>query len=215
MKREKINLNGKEYFKEKYLGKGKSGYSYLISDEENKNYVLKEIHEEPCAYYDFQNDKVEAEINAYKNLKKLNIKMPELIEWNIEKRYLIKEFIDGKTVAEKVAEGKLSEDVFERIFGILDVVYVNKWNLDYFPNNFVVKDNELYYIDYEYNEYSDEWNFENWGIYYWLNTKGMKHYLETGDHSKINISADSGKSISAPFEEEVKILIKKYKNINR
>ena len=39
-------------------------------------------------------------------------------------------------------------------------------NIDYFPTNFVVKDNLIYYVDYECNQYMDEWNFENWGIKY-------------------------------------------------
>lgn len=40
-------------------------------------------------------------------------------------------------------------------------------NIDYYPTNFIPQDNVLYYIDYECNVYSDEWNFENWGIKYW------------------------------------------------
>lgn len=40
-------------------------------------------------------------------------------------------------------------------------------NIDYFPTNFVVQDGEIYYIDYECNQYMEEWNFENWGIKYW------------------------------------------------
>lgn len=36
----------------KLLGKGKGGYSYLASDGTNL-YVLKQIHHEPCSYYQF------------------------------------------------------------------------------------------------------------------------------------------------------------------
>ena len=36
----------------KLLEKGKGGYSYLATDGEKK-YVLKQIHHEPCEYYQF------------------------------------------------------------------------------------------------------------------------------------------------------------------
>ena len=60
------------------------------------------------------------------------------------------------------------------------------------------------YIDYECNNYMDEWNFENWGIYFFANPNGMKKYLETGEVDEMLISAESGKPIKNGFEERVK-----------
>ena len=37
------------------LGHGKGGYSYL-AERNGKQYVLKQIHHEPCAYYNFGNN---------------------------------------------------------------------------------------------------------------------------------------------------------------
>ena len=51
-------LNGTEYNIRKLLGKGKGGYSYL-ADDGSREYVLKQIHHEPCDYYQFGN-KIEA-----------------------------------------------------------------------------------------------------------------------------------------------------------
>jgi hypothetical protein len=51
-------------------------------------------------------------------------------------------------------------------------------NIDYFPTNFVVQDEKLYYIDYECNGYMEQWNFENWGIKYWSKSKEFLEYLE-------------------------------------
>lgn len=34
-------------------------------------------------------------------------------------------------------------------------------NIDYFPDNFVVSDNTLYYVDYEHNVYDEAWNLIN------------------------------------------------------
>ena len=47
---EKMTCNGKEFEVIKLLGKGKGGYSYLVTDGD-KEYVLKQIHHEPCSYY--------------------------------------------------------------------------------------------------------------------------------------------------------------------
>jgi hypothetical protein len=52
-------------------------------------------------------------------------------------------------------------------------------NIDYFPTNFVVSGGRLWYVDYECNAYSDEWNFENWGIEYWSRTPEFEEYLRT------------------------------------
>ena len=58
------------------------------------------------------------------------------------------------------------------------VLYANNTNIDYFPTNFVVKNNKIYYIDYECNKYMDEWNFENWGIKYWSKTPEFNQYVK-------------------------------------
>ena len=46
------SVNGKEYRILKLLGKGKGGYSYLAESNQGK-VVLKQIHHEPCDYYQF------------------------------------------------------------------------------------------------------------------------------------------------------------------
>jgi hypothetical protein len=51
-------------------------------------------------------------------------------------------------------------------------------NIDYFPTNFVISGGLLWYIDYECNDYMEEWNFENWGIRYWSRTPEFEAYLE-------------------------------------
>ena len=68
---EVMTLNGKEYKVKKLLGKGKGGYSYLVTDGE-KEYVLKQIHHEPCSYYQFDN-KLEAEKGIINGLWKLEL----------------------------------------------------------------------------------------------------------------------------------------------
>ena len=77
MENTKLSVNNIEYNVIKLLGKGKGGYSYLV-ELDNKNYVLKQIHHEPCSYYTFGN-KIESELNDYKRLLNTNINITFII----------------------------------------------------------------------------------------------------------------------------------------
>ena len=63
---ERIQVNGREYPVLKLLGKGKGGYSYLALSGEEK-VVVKQIHHEPCDYYQF-GDKLAAELGDRKSV---------------------------------------------------------------------------------------------------------------------------------------------------
>jgi TP53 regulating kinase-like protein len=88
----------------KLLGKGKGGYSYL-AESGNNRYVLKQIHHEPCDYYQFGN-KLEAEIRDYKKLKEIGIKMPAMLETDVKNERILKEFIDGDTIYQLICCSK-------------------------------------------------------------------------------------------------------------
>lgn len=195
----------------KVLGKGKSGYSYL-AEFENQYYVLKLMHNEPCPYYRFGDNKVILEIDAYRTLRKCNIIMPELLDYNVERKYLVKEYIDGIVAAELIARDKITESTLEQLFKIHRLAKNAGYNIDYYPSNFVIQDERLFYIDYECNLYIPDWDLINWGIYYWANSKGFREYLATGDILSINESLETGKPIKKPIEEKVSGWKNKYDN---
>ena len=62
---ESMTLNDRCFQVLRLLGKGKGGYSYLVSDGEGE-YVLKQIHHEPCDYYTF-GDKLASELDGHWN----------------------------------------------------------------------------------------------------------------------------------------------------
>ena len=168
-------VNGKSYEVIKLLGHGKGGYSYLVTDG-SKEYVLKQIHHEPCDYYQFGN-KIESEMKDYKRLKEIGIPMPEMIEVDMEKERILKEYIKGDTIFDYVLRNEMKPDYVEQVKKMCVDLYAAKPNIDYFPTNFVVQEDQLYYIDYECNDYMEEWNFENWGIKYWSQTKEFLEYV--------------------------------------
>ena len=172
---ENMCVNEMSYEVIKLLGHGKGGYSYLVTDG-TKEYVLKQIHHEPCDYYQFGN-KMESEMKDYERLKKIGIPMPEMIEADIEKERILKEYIKGDTIFDYVLRNEVKPIFVEQMKAMCVVLYAADTNIDYFPTNFVVQEDKLYYIDYECNDYMEEWNFENWGIKYWSQTKEFLEYV--------------------------------------
>ena len=172
---EVLTVNGKEYTIIKLLGKGKGGYSYL-AERDSKNFVLKQIHHEPCAYYTFGN-KIEAENNDYKRLLKAGIRIPEMLEIDIENERILKEYIDGDIIFDMVRDDVSVEPFMDQIHEMAEKAKNAGLNIDYFPTNFVVQNGSLYYIDYECNDYMDQWNFDNWGVKYWSKTPEFIEYL--------------------------------------
>ena len=97
---EKMNVNSRAFSIIKLLGKGKGGYSYLVTDGK-KEYVLKQIHHEPCSYYQF-GDKLQSELDDYKRLLDIGIAMPKLLDYDRENERILKEYIKGETVFDMV-----------------------------------------------------------------------------------------------------------------
>ena len=75
---DQITVNGRVLSIRRLLGKGKGGYSYLAADERGE-YVVKQIHHEPCEYYQF-GDKLAAEQRDYERLLSAGIPMPRLMD---------------------------------------------------------------------------------------------------------------------------------------
>ena len=161
-----MTVNGIEYEIIKLLGKGKGGYSYLAK-REGKLFVLKQIHHEPCEYYTFGN-KIESELRDYNRLREIGIKMPEMIDVDVPNERILKEFIDGDTIFNLVARGEMKQTYIDQVKEMCALLYPQNLNIDYYPTNFIPQNDILYYIDYECNGYMDEWNFENWGVKYWV-----------------------------------------------
>lgn len=172
---EKICINQTEYTVIGLLGRGKGGYSYLVT-KEGKRYVLKQIHHEPCDYYTFGN-KIEAERRDYEKLVQAGIPVPKMLDIDIPNERILKEYIHGPTVYELILNDKMIEDYHRQVRQMAQKAQVAGLNIDYFPTNFVVQDGQMCYVDYECNPYMPQWSFETWGIQYWSKTKAFMDYV--------------------------------------
>ena len=91
---------------------------------------------------------------------------------------ILKEFIDGDTIYQLVLEDKMKTDYIGQLHRMCELLYAASTNIDYFPTNFVVNNEEIYYVDFECNDYMEEWNFENWGVKYWSKTPEFLQYVK-------------------------------------
>ena len=160
-----MTVNGREYRLLRLLGRGKGGYSYLVTDG-TRQYVLKQIHHEPCDYYTF-GDKLAAELHDYDVLNALGVPMPKLLAVDRKNERLLKEYIPGKTVMDLLKEGQSDPGWIRSVEAMCETLYPAGLNIDYYPTNFVPYDGKLYYVDYECNAYDERWDFAHWGIAYW------------------------------------------------
>ena len=170
-----VPVGGGEYRILRLLGKGKGGYSYLAQGPAGLA-VVKQIHHEPCDYYQF-GDKLQSELNDYRRLSAIGIRMPKLLDADMEQERILKEYIEGETVFDLVRLDRMAPVYVEQVKSMCALLYSAGINIDYFPTNFVVRGGELYYIDFECNDYHEEWDFEHWGVKYWSKTEEFLAYL--------------------------------------
>lgn len=94
--------------------------------------------------------------------------MPRLIDSDEKQEIIIKELIDGPTIYEMLSQNKDITIFLKQVKDIASLLKSNDLNIDYYPTNFMIKNNQLLYVDYECNNYMDEWSFDSWGIKYWI-----------------------------------------------
>lgn len=87
--------------------------------------------------------------------------MPRLLDTDLQNERLLKEYIEGDTIYDLVLQDRMQEDYLTQMQEMCKALYAADTNIDYFPTNFIVQDDRLFYIDFECNTYMDEWNFEN------------------------------------------------------
>ena len=181
MNDQEMRVCGETYRVIRLLGHGKGGYSYL-AERDGKEAVVKQIHHEPCDYYTF-GDKMEAELRDYRRLQDAGIRIPEMLAADPETERIVKEYIPGETVFELVRDGESAEPYLVQVREMAARAREAGLNIDYFPTNFVVNEGVVFYIDYECNDYMQEWDFENWGIKYWSKTPDFVKYWQ--EHSEV------------------------------
>lgn len=140
-----------------------------------------------------------ADYNSYKELKKLGITMPKLLKKDKKSNVIIYEYIDGDNVAKHLAKEDLPDEYFSMMFNMYRFARFSKFELDYNPINYVVKNNTLYYLSHVKKKQNQEINFENYGINFWLMSKeGYENLKQLGfevDSKRVVSKGDVNKKI--------------------
>ncbi|MFA5471514.1 MAG: aminoglycoside phosphotransferase family protein [Acholeplasmataceae bacterium] len=161
-----------------YLGSGKSADSYLVQKHE-RLFVLKKMHLRP--FLNGHTFTIKDELSSYDTLLKLGLNIPKLISYDEGEQYLIKAYVEGADLASMIKDNNIPINLYMAFHMTISNIEKSGYTIDYFPTNFIVKDHKLYYVDYEINPYDEVWNFKNWGVHFWFNTKGFNHYFP--DHN--------------------------------
>ena len=173
---QELTVNKVSYRLLRLLGKGKGGYSYL-AEQDGQPVVVKQIHHEPCDYYSFGN-KIETELLDYARLQGAGIRIPRMHAVDRDAERIVKDYIEGSTVMELVQAGVSAGPYLPQVREMAAKAMAAGLNIDYYPANFVIHDELLWYVDYECNDYSEQWDFEHWGIRYWSRTPEFEVYLK-------------------------------------
>lgn len=194
------------YIFEKELYEVSNGKFYLYK-RDNAYVVIKELKEK----YDSEGEvEVDKEVFSYNRLRVLEIKTPKLLGYNRELNIVIKEYLEGENILDLIKNVEIKKENFIELLQYSETINSDNLNIDYFPANFIIKDNSLYYVNYKVFPYSEELNLRNWGIYYWLNNEGIKKFMETGNEAYINVENEKNPIIDEELTRKRDELYREY-----
>lgn len=203
------------YLLETEIGRGKSAISYLYHRQGRdgasqvlpEKVVLKRYQSTPLQTIPFA-QALEFELCSYQRLQAAAIAHPRLLAFSSQAYCLVKEYIAGDLIIDLLVEQGLDDRHFRPIFAMARQLQQAGWHIDYYPANFVLNAQGLFYIDYEAHPYNAEWDFANWGIFYWLNREGIRRFRESGDVAHIN-KPGQPKPWTEPFGAQRESLVRR------
>lgn len=102
--------------------------------------------------------------------------MPKLLAVDYQNERLLKEYIEGPTIEELVKTRQMKDNYFDQKMALSALCKKHNINIDYYSTNIIVSNDFLYYIDYEYNDYDEKWDYDHWGLQFWLSEVQKSNY---------------------------------------
>ena len=90
-----------------------------------------------------------------------------MIDIDFENERIIKEYIEGPDIATLVKKKLMKENYYSQIEEMAQMLKEQNLNIDYYPTNFIVQNDKLYYVDYECNSFMEQYSYHTWGKQYW------------------------------------------------
>lgn len=117
-------------------------YVYLASDG-FKKFIYKRFNFKKL----FRN-MLRQDIDKYKNLKRVGIRIPRLIAYNESENYIVREYIEGENFEELLKKGAITPEQYLEVLNNLKLIYKNNICNECSLKDFVINNDILFYIDY-------------------------------------------------------------------
>jgi len=131
---------------------------YLV-EFKSKKYIAKK--------YDLTSQMLD-DVKVRKNLKKYGLFVPKYKKIDKKNNVTIEEYIEGKNSLERLLESELPDEHYKELYNVYRFCRFSKIDIDYMPENFILKGKTLYYMSFDYGPQNPNHNLENEGMYYWL-----------------------------------------------
>lgn len=115
-------------------------------------------------------------VRIYGVLDAAGIPMAKLL--SVNEGGFVREDVQGVNGLDLAVKGQVDSRVLQQLEDMSEKAAAAGYNLDYFPENFVVKDGCLIYVGLKFTRYLEEYSLENWGLPYWSRSPELELYLQ-------------------------------------
>ncbi len=94
-------------------------------------------------------EEVRRRVRAYAALVAGGVPVPRLLDHDVSRGYLVKEYLAGSNVGEILSQGRLGSGVVDQFGALTRLVRRHDLSIDWSPANFLVVNGGLHYTAYE------------------------------------------------------------------
>jgi hypothetical protein len=156
----------------------------LLAHSEEASVYLAKRKDRVFSYREYRTESAyNKDLGKYKKIQKIGVNVQKLIAHDRQLLVLIFERFQEPTALDVLASEDLKEIYFKQLFTIYRFCRFSKLELNYMPNNYVLKGTTLYYVGEDVTESDPSRNLENFGLRYWIYSKEAAELLEETGHS--------------------------------
>lgn len=154
-----ILLNHEAWMIKRHLHRGQSSDTYIVHNDLHLPFIIKAYHPDTHAFA--------RDVEDYETLKALGVMMPLLLHAETSQRMLVKQYLKGETVAQILKKQRLDPLLLSKMKDLADYLKNKGVMLNYHPENFMVWDTLIYYVDYTCLPYDSTHDFDHVGLAHW------------------------------------------------
>ena len=114
-----------------------------------------------------ENGSTGLEIMTYRTLRGLGIRVPELISFDLSLDYLVREYVQGISGDDLVANGEVHGVVMQRLEEISGICEQKNIRIDFSPGHFIFSSDQLVYLRYALGTHGSSSSFIPHGAALW------------------------------------------------